>query len=285
MQLQADMSSTSRYAVFRYVTDPQRDVSLPVGVALWRTDGEEIEVRFLAQDEIVRGASSPEARQFMDNTQANVRDWLESGELPYGTSDMSPLSDAWWELLGDLLQFRVRVSRPMAIDCTSPAEEIGPLYQAIVGPEVRTETRQEQVRGAITRALGPVAADFERRPSVAAYHDSQVTVERLFRARNKQVIAEGVDLSLPESAFTDADALTSRLQRVRAGSKLPTEFIIGYISSPGGLNGEYVMVEWMRERLHADLFDLIRERDQFRTAAQAAIASPSQLPLPEGVGE
>lgn len=278
MQPKVDESSAFRYAVFRYVTDPGRDMSLPVGVALWRADGGDVRLRFIRDDETVRGAASPEARQFIARTSRRVRRWLQAGKLPYTNEGVRAFSDAWWGRLGGLLQFRVRVSRPMAIDCARPADELEPLYEAIVAPEGRRDRRR--IDGQLSRALGRVAPRFAANQSVKGYRGREVTVRRVFRAAEKWVIAEAVNLASPQNAERDADALTSRAMRIREGATLRTEFLIGYVSSPGGLNGEYALKAWIEEKLDTTLFDLNRERDRFEEAAVAAVEGhEDQIPL------
>ena len=78
------------------------------------------------------------------------------------------------------------------------------------------------------------------------------------------LIVEGVNLA-GSTARKDADALVSRLLRIRAGSaELTTRFVIGYLASPGGLNGETHMREWMKDQITGDVYHLNTEREQFR---------------------
>jgi len=276
-----DESSAYRYAVFRYVTDTQRDMSLPVGVALWRADSKDVHLRFVHDDETVRGAGSTEARQFITRTCRRVRRWVETGELPYADDAVRPYSDGWWDRLRGLLKFRVRASRAMAIDCVDPAEEIEPLYEAIVGPEGRRS--HQRIDGQLRRALGEAASDFATDQSVPGYGGRAVTVKRLFRSPDKWVIAEAVNLASPQNAEDDADALTSRAMRVSEGARaahVRAEFLIGYVASPGGLNGEYALKKWIEDKLETSLFDLNGEAKRLEQAALAAVAAhKDQLPL------
>jgi len=217
MRPMVDESSAYRYAVFRYVTDTQRDMSLPVGVALWRADSKDVHLRFVHDDETVRGAGSTEARQFITRTCRRVRRWVETGELPYADDAVRPYSDGWWDRLRGL------------------------------------------------------------------YGGRAVTVKRLFRSPDKWVIAEAVNLASPQNAEDDADALTSRAMRVSEGARaahVRAEFLIGYVASPGGLNGEYALKKWIEDKLETSLFDLNGEAKRLEQAALAAVAAhKDQLPL------
>ena len=108
-------------------------------------------------------------------------------------------------------------------------------------------------------------------------------VRRLYRGPSKYVVAEGVNLASPERAEEDADALASRLLRAAEGSDLPVEFLIGYIASPEGLNGEDVYVRWLEHKLDTKAHDLVQQRDEFRRAAEEATL-PLQPSLLEAVG-
>lgn len=277
MQVEAVMSSTYSYAVFRYVTEPERDISVPIGVGLWRTNGGEPLMRFLAEDETVRGASGSEARQFIAATENQIREWIRTGQLPYDTENTHPCSGAWWEILRSLLEFRIRVSAPMAIDCVDPAAEIEPLYQAVVDAEPQSGHATLRMDGALTRALGQVARRFQPRQTVVGYGGREINVRRLSRGPDHQVVADAVNLASPQHAEDDADALVSKALRIKAGN-VPTDFILGYLASPGGLNGEGVLVDWIEEKLGARPFDLIREIPQFQEAADLATASHQMQP-------
>jgi hypothetical protein len=52
----------------------------------------------------------------------------------------------------------------------------------------------------------------------------------------------------------------------------PSLAIDGHISSPGGLNGETYLKNWIEKGGEAKTFDLIREQDQLREATKHAIS-------------
>ena len=46
--------------------------------------------------------------------------------------------------------------------------------------------------------------------------------------------------------------------------------IVGYSSSPGGLNGEAHMCEWIREKVTDEVFDVIGQNAELQQAAAEA---------------
>ena len=58
-----------------------------------------------------------------------------------------------------------------------------------------------------------------------------------------------------------------KLLRVKAGNPSGCEFVVAYVASPSGLNGESVLVDWIKEKTGARVFDLQRERDKLRQTA------------------
>jgi hypothetical protein len=95
------------------------------------------------------------------------------------------------------------------------------------------------------------------------------------------VIVEAVNLAL-RTAEKDADALTSRLQRIQEGeTERQIRFVLGYIASPGGLNGEPAMKEWLEHKTGTHAYDLDREAGAFHFSASDAVAD---LDDPLGLG-
>jgi len=273
-------SSTYEYAVFQYVREPYATV--PVGVALWSQNGDNVYLRFVHADEEVSGLRSGRARQIVRTAAAQVAGWVRQRSLPYLPSGVPPTANAWWRHLASIMEFGVAVSEPLAIDCTRPAEEIEALFEAVVSPTTAEASARLRVDGVITRALGDVAARFETGKALPGFGGKPVAIRRLHRGPTRYVVAEGVNLA-SERAEEDADALASRLLRVTEGADMPVEFVIGYISSPEGLNGEVVYVDWLQHKLNTRPYDLVRQEQQFRRAATAATA-PLQPTLPEVVG-
>ena len=51
----AEQRYSFNYAIFRYIKDAKRDLSVPVGVALWSQDFSWARVRFIQNNERVAG--------------------------------------------------------------------------------------------------------------------------------------------------------------------------------------------------------------------------------------
>jgi hypothetical protein len=93
------------------------------------------------------------------------------------------------------------------------------------------------------------------------------------------VVVEAVNLTAT-TAERDVDALASRLLRIREGNEQrDVRFVLGYVASPGGLNGEAVLKEWIEHKVGTPMFNLDREEDSFRDAAAQAVAD-----LNDGLG-
>ena len=271
-------SSTYRYAVFHYEREPH--VIEPVGVALWSEGGERVLLRFPEPDERLRGITNARQRQVVMTAASQVERWVAQGELPYLEPGMPPTSHRWWSHLAAIMDFGVGVTEPSAIDCVEPEEEVEALFEAVVGPEMEEHKTTVRVDGAISNALGGLTDRFQSGQSIRGFGGKPISVRRLYRGPEKHVVAEGVNLASPTHAEHDADALASKLLRLAEGASGKVEFIIGYISSPEGLNGEAVYVEWLEHKLQAPAYDLLRQKSQFRAAAEAA-AEPLQPALPE----
>ena len=271
-------SSMYRYAVFHYSRDRYPDQ--PVGVALWDDTGERIFLRFPQEDERVSGVSAPRQRQLIMTAASQVERWIDAGGLPYLPRGISPASKRWWSHLADIMEFGISVTPPSAIDCVNPEEEVEALFDAVVGPETGEHKGAVRVDGAISRALGRLTDRFQGGQSISGFGGQPVSVRRLYRGPEKHVVAEGVNLASPRRAERDADALASKLLRLAEGSSKNVDFIIGYISSPEGLNGEAVYVDWLEHKLQAPVYDLIRNQRGFQSAADAA-TKPLQPSLPQ----
>ena len=59
-----------------------------------------------------------------------------------------------------------------------------------------------------------------------------------------------------------------------------TEILVGYLASPEGLNGESVLVEWISRQTEAKVFDLVKERADFRQTAERMLASVDEHMFP-----
>jgi SNF2 family DNA or RNA helicase len=121
-------TSSCKYAVFSFLTDPPRETSIPVGVAVWSPEQRFARVRFLNTEERVEGLDAGQHLPFVRLVQEQVERWLDAGRLPHGGGGV-PIEDAWWQYLRTLLIHRVRLSEPRALRCGDPEQEVEALYQ------------------------------------------------------------------------------------------------------------------------------------------------------------
>lgn len=277
------MASSYSYAVFRYVKDVQRDLTIPVGIALWSNDGQFANTRFVRKDGKVARISKVDDLPYIDLVVRKLGDWLATGELPYQQSQSSPYTDEWWRHVRNLLIHRVRISEPLSVDCQDPESELEPLFMSVVRPDT-PEDAPERIDSILRSALGDPIADEFHRGHVDGYAGKPVQVMRVFRGTAADVILDAVNLS-NKDAPERADEIVGKLQRARLngdGQKHKSRSvlaIVGYVSSPGGLNGEAYLKNWIEQGGEAKAFDLVRERDQLRDATRHAMTDASRFAL------
>jgi hypothetical protein len=267
-----DTRSAYSFATVRYLVDPKRGIDLPVGIVLWNQADHWLRFRGPKENERINGVPGATVRSHLESAQAQIEGWLRRGELPYATERLAPLSDAWWDHVRRLMQFSVRIGPVQPVDCRHPEEEIETLFEALVQPQVPPRERAERVDGALKRALGPVLAQrFRRRQKVAGFHGRPVEVLRLAADGRHAVIVEAVNLAA-NTAEKDADAMASRLSRIKRNEVgLQPSFVLGYLASPSGLNGEAALKEWIEQEVDVPMYDLARDQEAFQKAARRAI--------------
>jgi len=272
--------SSFSYAVFRFVKDAKRDISIPVGVALWSEEANWLNVRLVKSNERLPRISRKSDGPFIDVFQKKLNDWLSAGQLPYGEKSVKPTSDAWWKHLQKLLIHKMRVSEPRPIDCLAPEKEIDSLFKEIVGNTLATE-ENARIDHMISQCLGPLLAKSLRRGEVKGFADKPVQIMRVFSG-NRATVLEGVNLGL-EGAAAEADALVGKLQRARANGSVhaspdkPIIAIVGYLASENGLNGEAFLKDWIEKAGSATAVDVEREGERLRLETERALdaAGPS----------
>lgn len=279
------MASSYSYAVFRYVKDAQRDWTVPVGVALWSNDTHETWTRFVSEHEKLPRISKTEDLPYIDLVVRKLKGWLAMGELPYQSDRLSPGSDQWWQHVRNLLVHKVRISEPLSVDCHDPDSEIEPLYASLVRPEP-SEGSTERIDSLVRRALGESLTGVFRRGTVLGFAGQPVSAMRVFSGTSGDVIVDAANLSTAD-APRQADELVGKLHRARVNGRglAPKDralwAIVGYVSSPGGLNGETYLKNWIEQAGEAKAFDLIREQDQLREAAREAMRHADSSALTE----
>ena len=90
----ADNQSSFSYAIFRFVKDAHRDISVPVGVALWTKGANWVARRLVRPNEKVRHLSRTADYPFIQIFAKNLEEWLTSNRLPYSEGAVSHTSDA-----------------------------------------------------------------------------------------------------------------------------------------------------------------------------------------------
>ena len=261
------------YSVFSFVKDELAGTAIPVGVAVWGRDSKFLRIRLAKQKERVRGLDSLAYFQ-IEGVRLQLEIWVKEGALPYSDNGCPSYSDEWWRQVSRLFVHQVKISEPRTIDCIRPDEEIESLFEAVVGPRTGEPERAKRIDSAISKSLGGLTRRLSR-GSIQGYRGRAVNV-RLSKANQYEVlVVEGVNLAAAD-AETQSDALVSRLLRIKAGNEAPSmhrtvRACIGYLASPHGLNGEAALVEWIKERGEAQIFDLIREPERFADAVHAGI--------------
>jgi hypothetical protein len=130
----ADDGSIYSCATLRYLVDPQREITIPVGVILWSEQQNRLWFRLPLEGESVDGAPGAQVRGYLGIAREKIEGWHRLGELPYQTEQRPPLSAGWWEEVRRLLQWRVRLGSVWSLVCSDPEIEIERLYQALVRP-------------------------------------------------------------------------------------------------------------------------------------------------------
>lgn len=270
------------YSVVRISLDDHRDDTVPVGVVAWDTAKSWYNWRWLDADENVPRVTSS-ARQFMRIAERQLAGWADHGSVPYEAKPVDPTSTRFWTAVSRIFTTAVRLDPPRAMDpMVEPDQEIEALFEAIVQPSQSQARQQERIDHSLSRALGDGKNRFQSGVLVSAFGNVKEKVRRGTKTERGTVVIEGVNLAA-RAARKEADALVSRLTRIqRAHAEGHLHIIVGYSSSPGGLNGEAHMRDWIREALTHDIYDLSHDDEAFRRAADSAwrrVANPEQQTL------
>src|SRR5262249_22622520 len=125
--------SADSCTVLRYLVDPERDVTVPVGVILSSQKPGKVWFRLPHVGEEIDGVSLAAARPYLEMARIQIEAWLRAGTLPYATEPLPPLSDEWWAQVRRLMQWRVRLDVTRPIDCDAAEAGLEQLYAALVG--------------------------------------------------------------------------------------------------------------------------------------------------------
>lgn len=278
------MEFSYSYAVFRYVKDAQKDLSVPVGVALWSPDKKFTGLRFAKESDRASQINKAEDLPYIDLIRRKLRDWSEKQQLPYQDQPMSPDTDDWWRHVRDLLIHRVRMSEPLPIDCRDPENELEPLFASIIRP---SRSRNKRIDSLLRNALGNEITKKLHRSPVDGFAGKPVQVMRVFRGARRDVVVDAVNLSV-EDAPRQADEIVGKLQRARTNGhglcakERSLTAVVGYVSTPSGLNGEAYLKNWIEMAGKAKAFDLRIEQAELRRAVNDAIEDASFELLGDG---
>jgi hypothetical protein len=261
------------YSTIRAVLDDRRGRSVIVGVVAWDTDAEWYKFRTIAARERVPGVTA-ETRSFADIAMNQLSRWAERKSVPYATSPALPWTSAFWIATSRIMTTAIRVDPPRAM---SPLHnrtlDFESLFEAVVQPLVPSEQRKRRIDGFVTSALGTASRVLRRGAEFQAFGGTHESVLRGAVGDRGGVVVEGVNLA-SANARKEADALVSKLLRIKAApSAIAMHVVVGYVASPGGLNGETDMRDWIRETVTPDVFDLVSEDVQFQAAATAGLDS------------
>ena len=184
---------------------------------------------------------------------------------------MEPTSAPFWKAVSEVLSTAVRLDPPKAMDpMDEPEAEIEWLFEAVVQPTQPQERRVRRIDSAINDALGELADLIPSRPRVSAFGGTKEQVRRGVETERGVLLVDGVNLAAA-TARKEADAFVSRFMRISdAYGNRPVHIIVGYASSPDGLNGEAHMRDWIREKLTDQVFDVIAQKAEFKKAAADA---------------
>lgn len=272
------VTSSFSHALIKYVKDVRRDLSIPVGVALWSEEAGSVKLRMALPNERVPGIGKREDYPFVRLVSQEIEAWLGGKDLPYGQRGLRPTSDAWWRHLQKVLVHKVKVSEPRPIDCKDPEKEIEILYRDIVRPEPGDDTTL-RIDGLITRCLGKkLSKKFKRAGEIQGYKGERIQVMRMFESKSTTVVVEGVNLSAP-NAWKEADALVSKLWRARSNGHIARpstasdrKFValIGCLSPKRDSGVNEHLKSWIRDSGEARVFDILKEKDDLRRAAESA---------------
>ena len=258
------------YSVIRVSLDDHRDDTVPVGVVAWQTTNGWYGWRWLEQDERVRSVDTP-TRSLMRIAKDQIQRWADARKVPYEPTPVEPTSARFWKAVAEIVSTGVRLDLPKAMDpMDDPDAEIEALFEALVQPTQPQQRQVQRIDSAIKRALGELADHIPPRPLVSAFGGANEQVRRGLETDQGILLVDGVNLAAA-TARKEADALVSRLMRIRqAYQNRPVQIIVGYASSPGGLNGEAHMRDWILEKVTDQVFDMIGQNAEFQRAAADA---------------
>jgi hypothetical protein len=270
------MSSNSEamrrgYSTIRAVLDDRRGRSIVIGVAAWDTDDQWYKFRTIAPRERVPGVTT-EVRSFADIALSQLKRWTERQDVPYASAPLAPWTSGFWSAASRVMTTAIRLDSPRAMERLHNKDlDHESLFEAIVQPLSPPAHKRQRIEGFVTSALGTTGRLLKRGTEFVAFGGAHESVLRGAVGSRGGMVVEGVNLA-GAHARKDADALVSKLLRIKeAPGAISMYMVVGYVASPGGLNGETDMRDWIREKVTPDVYDLVSEEGLFRSAAAAGL--------------
>ena len=272
------------YSVVRIYTNENGTRDVPVGIAAWDEGRRWWDLRVLKDDERVPGVKA-EHRFLLQQADSQIRAHAEVGTVPYFGKKAKPWTCDFWCGVISTFESSVRLDAPRALtQFEDETVQFLALFDSVVLP-TRSSERATRGYGALKKVLGKkVLAHTAYQIPFNAYGGAREQVTRAATNEKGSVIFEAINLA-GNNSRRDADALVSKLRRIQEGNEERNiKFVIGYVASPGGLNGETHMRDWMRKMVTSDVYDVASEKkrlyDVARTKlAEIGISVRDQLPL------
>jgi hypothetical protein len=275
---------SSGFSVLRLVTDPLRSTSIPVGAIAWDQGRQWHQIRVLDDTERLEYVT-PERRLLIKLLKEQLERWARSSAVPRSEGTQDPWTTQFWVAVDRVLTGGFRVDQPKALESGASADALELLFDTIVQPIRSAQRSRARMEGFINRALGnQLSRKLVPRFEIEAFAARQEHVMRGYAGDRGTILLEGVNLAA-RTARRDADALVSKLLRIDAAPSRTGSLykIVGYVSSPGGLNGESDLRDWIRTMITPLVFDIVAEADQLQLAAAnalAAVGSQGELVTP-----
>lgn len=270
------------YSVIRLVRDPLDSHAMPVGVAVWDFQRNWFSIRCVNEDESLPKLSRWE-RTVSELATKQILMWAERQRVPYARETQNPASVVFWESVSDVMTTTIQFDHPKAMDpMENHEEEFELLYTAIVKPDEKSRTHDVRVDGALSSALGEaLGSKISRKLAVSAFGDANEVVRRGVRHGSRLLLIDGVNLA-SKNARSRADELVSKFLRIKKYYPPDSiDVVIGYWASPGGLNGEAHMKEWIETNVTSKVFDLSRQKIEMQQTTREIVESmEAQMELP-----
>jgi len=169
---------------------------------------------------------------------------------------------------------------PMPLECVDPQKETDLLFEAVVAPRQTARRVYRRMASALDEGLGRnLRSYFAKRAPTPGYSKRSTVVSRLYETPSRRLVVEGINLASPTRAETETYELVGKAKWISDDEK-DAVFVIGYLASPNGLNGEGVYKSWIEKQLDTTCYDLVRDKEGFRAAVQRLVGEHSaQRPL------